>query len=256
MAHIPRHDDILKLISRLRSVSVGELTERLGVSEVTIRKDLTFLEEQGIVVRTHGGAKLAEEVTKIRNIHLRRGEHRTEKERAALKARELVNDDDTIFIDTGTTCTLLAQSIREMSLRVVTNSLEVMDLLAQAPGISLISIGGSFRRESGSFIGPIAVETLQGLQIETCFLGTTGFTSSGVFSSQNSIEAELKKQVLSISRRRVVIADRTKYEKEAFAVFARSGEVDILVVDEWFPGADRMKESGIEVLAAERGNDR
>lgn len=250
MAHITRHDEIMRLISRLRTVSVQELTERLQVSEVTIRKDLTFLEELGSVVRTRGGAQLAEDRARNRDVRIRRTEHHAEKERIARRARELVNDGDTIFVDSGSTCMLLAAEIAEMNLRVVTDSLDVMSTLADAPGVSLISLGGNYRREAGSFIGPIAVETLKGLRIETCFLGVSGINRNGVFSSENSIEAEVKRQVLAICRRRVVLADASKFEKEAFAVFARAASIDILIVDRWVAAMEPLKEMGTEIVVA------
>jgi DeoR/GlpR family transcriptional regulator of sugar metabolism len=250
VAHIPRHDEILKIISHLRTITVQELTERLSVSEVTIRKDLAFLEESGIVVRTRGGARLAEDVTRLRTVQVRRMECLEEKERIATKARELVSEDDTIYIDSGSTCTVFAGKLLDMNLRVVSNSLDVMHAMADAPGISLISIGGSYRREAGSFIGPIAIQTLKSMQISTCFVGATGISSAGVFSSQNVVEAELKARVLSVSRRRVILADAGKLNKDAFAVFARSGSVDILVTDRMIDDMKGLKDLGIEVIVA------
>lgn len=240
----------MRLISRLRSVSVQELTERLQVSEVTIRKDLAFLEEIGSVVRTRGGAKLAEDRTKNRDVRIRRTENQAEKECIARRARELINDGDTIFVDSGSTCTFLAREISDMNLRVVTDSLDVMSTLADSPEISLISVGGNYRREAGSFIGPIAVDALKELRIGACFLGATGITRTGLFSSENSIEAEVKRQVLAISRRRIVLADASKYEREAFAVFARAGSIDILIVDRWVAAMDALTEMGIEIIVA------
>jgi DeoR/GlpR family transcriptional regulator of sugar metabolism len=250
MSHIPRHDEIIRMISNLRSVSVQELTQRLKVSEVTIRKDLTLLEEMGSLVRTRGGARLAEDLAQLRGIQVRREERLAEKQRIAVKARELVNEDDTIYLDSGSTCTLLARLLRGMNLRIVTNSLDVMNEVADAPGISLISIGGSYRKEAGSFIGPIAMEILKGLQVQTCFIGTTGLSAAGVFSSQNVIEAELKGRVLGISRRRIVLADASKFGRDAFAVFARSRDVDVLVTDAMADGMQGLSDLGIEVVVA------
>ncbi len=250
MSHIPRHDEILKIISRLRTVSVQELTERLEVSEVTIRKDLALLEEMGSIIRTRGGARLAEDRAQLRNILMRREENREEKRAIAAKAREFVHEDDTIYLDSGSTCMLIAQTLSEMSLRVVTNSLDVMTVLADAPGISLFSVGGSYRKEAGSFIGPMAMKTLANFQIETCFVGATGFSGGGVFSSQNIIESELKAKALQASKRRIIVADASKFGRDAFSVFARASEVDILITDRWVAGMDGLQEMGIEVIAA------
>jgi len=250
LAHIPRHDEIIRIISHLRSVSVQELTQRLKVSEVTIRKDLTLLEEMGNVVRTRGGAQLAEDRAQLRGIQVRKEENLAEKERIAAKARELVNEDDTIYVDSGSTCMLFARRLLDMNLRIVTNSLDIMNVVADAPGISLISVGGSYRKEAGSFIGPMAIEALKGLRIQTCFIGATALSAAGVFSSQNIIEAELKSRVLKSSKRRVVLADAGKFGRDAFAVFARPEDVDILITDRWIEGMRDLTVLGIEVLAA------
>ncbi len=252
MAHIPRHDEILKIISRLRSVSVQDLTERTGVSEVTIRKDLTILEEMGFIVRTHGGAQLAEDITVMRDLESRTGDHVSEKKQIALLAAQLISGGDTIYLDSGSTCALLAEQIARMSLRVVTNSIAVMNALAGAHGVSLFSIGGSYRREAGSFVGPVALENVKGFQIETCFVGATGVSGRGVFSSQNILESQLKSEILRISRRRIVLADTSKFNTAAFSIFARTGDVDVIIAEHDFEDAASLRELGIEVLLADQ----
>ena len=250
MAYAPRHDEILKTLSRLRSVSVQELTERTGVSEVTIRKDLTTLEEMGLVVRTHGGAQLAEDVTVLRDLESRSSDHVAEKQLIAVRAARLVSDGDTIYLDSGSTCALLARQISGMNLRVVTNSVPVINALVNARGISLFSIGGSYRREAGSFLGPLALDNVKNFQIQTCFVGATGISGRGVFSSQNILESQLKNQVLQSSQRRIVLADTSKFNTTAFSVFARTGDVDVIIAEHDFAQAASLRKLGIEVLLA------
>ena len=251
MAYIARHDEIMKILSRLRKISVQELTERLGVSEVTIRKDLNVLEEMGYLVRTHGGALLAEDRIQEIPLSMRKDdEYLSEKQAIARRARELIREDDTIYLDSGSTNILLAREIKDMNLRVICHSIGVMTELADAPGISLISLGGSYRKDSGSFIGPLAVEGLKQFQIQTCFIGTAGFSSKGIFSSQNIIEAQLKSEVLKVSDRRIVITDRSKYNRTAFSIFARSHTIDILITDKQFQDADTLRALDIEVILA------
>jgi DeoR/GlpR family transcriptional regulator of sugar metabolism len=252
VAHIPRHDDILKSISRLRSVSVQDLTERTGVSEVTIRKDLTILEEMGFVVRTHGGAQLAGDMSAKHDLESRRSDHVTEKKQIASLAAQLISDGDTIYLDSGSTCALLAEQIVGMNLRVVTNSIAVMNALVGAHGISLFSIGGSYRREAGSFLGPLALQNIKGFQIETCFVGATGISGRGVFSSQNILESQLKTEILHNSARRIVLADTSKFSTTAFSIFARTGDVDVIVAEHAFREAASLRELGIEVLLADQ----
>lgn len=248
MAYKERHNEILKILAKLKQASVSGLTERLKVSEVTIRKDLSLLEEQGKLLRTHGGAVLSEDRDRLRTITMRTDDRIEEKREIALRAGKMIREDDTIYVDAGTTCYYLAEQIKNMNLRVVTSSLAVMVELSSCPGISLFSLGGSFREEAGSFIGPTAEKALKGFQIETCFLGTTGISNDGKFSSQNTIEAQLKKSVLAACRRRVILADHSKYGETAFSVFAGPEDIDVLIMDSASVDISKLKMMDFELL--------
>lgn len=250
MAHIPRHDDILKIVSRLRAVTVGELTERTGVSEVTIRKDLKLLEELGLVVRTHGGAQLAEDRSNLRTLAARQVERTGEKHAIAERAASLINEGDTIYLDSGSTCAALAEVISGMHVSVVTNSLPVLQILAAAPAVVLLSVGGAYRRDAGSFLGPVAIRSIRDLRIETCFIGATGVMHDGTCSAQNLLESEVKREVLAVSKRRVVVADSDKIGTTAFSVFAEAGDVDVIVTDSGCSDSDALIATGIEVIIA------
>ncbi|MDX9957545.1 MAG: DeoR/GlpR family DNA-binding transcription regulator [Clostridia bacterium] len=250
MNHIPRHAEILKILSLLRNVSVADFAQRLNVSEVTIRKDLAALEDMGCLIRSHGGAQVAEDIRILKTIEIRQQERIDAKLQVAKKARELITEGETIYVDAGSTCLLLAREITDMNLRVVTNSIDVMVTLSDCPGISLISLGGSYRKEAGSFVGPMAIEALRMLQIGTCFLGTTGFSARGIFSAQNLIESQLKQKVLEASGRRIVLADASKFGREAFSVFARAGDIDVLISDREFMKSKELKAFGLEVVLA------
>lgn len=251
---IERHQTILKTVELLRSISVQELKERLDVSEVTIRKDLSFLEDEGLIVRTHGGARLAQDLNRIRTLSLRKRENPEIKKLIAQKASELIQEGDTIFLDSGSTCQALAEIIHDTkrSIRVITNALPIMNILAPCETVSIYTIGGSFRREAGSFIGPLSLSNLQDYQIEICFVGATGFDKSGTFTSQNVIESQVKKQVMASSRRRVILADSTKSTIQAFSVFARPNDIDILVTDNACTYLKELKKIGIEVIVVEK----
>jgi DeoR/GlpR family transcriptional regulator of sugar metabolism len=251
LAYKERHSEILKILSRRKNVSVLFLTERLAVSEVTIRKDLSVLEEQGRLLRTHGGAVLAEDRESLQALPLRRRENTAAKKAIARRAKALIREDDVIFLDSGSTCAALARQIKGISLRVVTNSIDVMVELAQSPEIQMYALGGSFRAEAGSFIGPVALDALESFQIGTAFVGATGISRDGKFSAQNTIEAQLKRRTIECAARSIILADKTKYGKTAFTVFARPDTVDILIVDAPFAGAETMQKLGVEVLLAE-----
>jgi len=248
MNHLPRHEEILKILTRLRSISVQELTTRLKVSEVTIRKDLNTLEEMGYIIRSHGGARLAEDSRTLSTLSTRKNINIEEKKLIAAKGKSLIKEGDTIYLDTGSTCRYLAEEIRGMSIRVITNSLDVMNTLAEEAGISLVSLGGSYRKEAGSFLGPLPIEILKNFHIETSFLGASGILSRGIFSSQNILESQLKQQVLDVSGRRVILADSTKFGRSAFSVFARSGDIDILITDSGIKNTENLIKLGLEVI--------
>lgn len=250
MKHIPRHEELLKILTRLRSITVQELTSRLKVSEVTIRKDLNTLEEMGFIIRSHGSARLAEDSSTLRTLNTRKNINLEEKRKIAVKARSLLREDDTIYIDSGSTCRFLAEEIRGMSIRVITNSIDVMNILSEEPGISLVSLGGNYRKDAGSFLGPITIESLKNFQIETCFLGTTGILSRGTFSAQNIMESQLKQQVLEVSTRRIILGDSTKLGRSAFSVFARSTDIDILITDTNFKNPEDLSKLGMEIILA------
>ena len=143
---------------------------------------------------------------------------------------------------------LLAKELCSRNLRVVTNSLDVMTVLADCQGLSVICVGGNYRMEAGSFIGPMAEDNLKNFQIESAFLGATAFSSEGLFLAQNIIESKLKSMALRVARRGIVLADSSKYGISAFSVFARPEDVDVLVTDSTFEDVEYFQDLGIEVL--------
>ncbi len=243
-----RHEEILKILSVMRSVSVTELTERLDVSEVTIRKDLSTLEEMWQLVRSRGGAELAEDKSIRQPLKIRRRENLEQKKSIVRRAAGFVREGDTIFLDSGSTCMLLARELCSKNLRVVTNSLDVMTVLADCQGLTVICLGGNYRMEAGSFIGPMAEDNLKDFQVEIAFVGATAFSNEGLFSAQNMIESKLKAVALQVARRGIILADSSKYGISAFSVFARPEEVDMLITDSSFDDLELFQDLGIEVL--------
>ncbi len=243
-----RHDRIITLVRKMRKISVQELTERLGVTKVTVRKDLSFLEEKGILMRTHGGAVLAENSYRDHYFLKRNETFVEEKKRIAGRAAEFIFEDDTIYIDSGSTAAFLAREISGKSVRVLTNSLDVINILSHSDDIVLVSVGGSFRKEASSFIGPQAEEMLRHFSIDLAFLGASGISSEGKFSSYNIFESQVKSTVVALSKRNIVLADSSKYKREAFSIFAESGDIDILITDRMFPAGDFFSRQGIDVL--------
>ncbi len=227
------------------------MADRLDVSEVTLRKDLAILEEMGLLQRTHGGAVLAEQAEENAVLSARREVRAESKVAIARAAQRLVSHGETILIDSGSTCAALATAVAEMDLRVVTNSLDALIILAGRPGIALHATGGSYRESGGSFIGPDAEEVISRMQFDHAFIGVTGVSEDGRFSSQNSIEAQFKREAIAAARNVVILADADKIGKHAFSVFATLREVDILVTESESPLLSVFREKGLDVIIAE-----
>ena len=248
MPRNPRQDQILELLQNFRHITVTELTGRLGVSNVTIRKDLTQLENMGLVLRNHGGVRLAQSVSSMPFVSVRKMENMEAKERIAEQALKLVQDGDSICIDAGSTNTILAEKLVKRSLRIVTNSLEIVNTMKDSDSVALTVLGGIYRQEAGSFIGPVTEAAVSQMQFDLAFVGASGISSDGSFLTGNSIEGAVKRTILKAAKRRVILADSSKYDAQAFARFADYSLVDILISDKGFREPEAFRDLGIELI--------
>jgi len=238
----------MNLLQNRRQVSVAELTERLKVSQVTIRKDLAHLEERGFIFRSHGGARLAEATTATPSVGERKDSHADEKKRIAAKAMELIQHGDAICMDAGSTNIFLAEKIVHLPIKVITNSLVIMQLLADSQDVTLTSLGGNYRKEGGSFIGPITVDAVDQLQFDIAFVGTRAITPGGEFLTQNTIEGKVKNRMLQAAKRKVILADSSKLNANGFSKFAKADLIDVLITDSGFNMVEEFQDLGIEVI--------
>jgi len=153
------------------------------------------------------------------------------KEEIAAAAAAHIREGETIFIDSGSTCLALARAIVDRDLRVVTNSLDALEVLSAAPHIALHATGGGFREDARSFIGPAAVDSIRRFHFDRAFLGSSGVTDEGVFSTQNAIEGEVKRAAIGQAQRSVVLVDSSKIGAAAFSIFARPEDVAMVIVE-------------------------
>src|SRR5215469_320503 len=226
-----RQEKIAALIATRGRVHLDELASVFEVSQPTLRKDLTILEQQGLVKRTHGGA-LSTRAPAERDIMSRFVENVEAKRAIARACCDLVEDGEAIFLDCGTTTNHVAQQLvtRGLQLTVLTNSPSVSECLADAGGITHILLGGQLRRKSGGIAGPLALEIVNQFAIATAFIGVSGITDEAITVADYN-EAQLKASIIKRTQRVIVAMDRSKIGVTDFAKVCEPRDIDILVTD-------------------------
>ena len=208
---------------------MSRLSGRLGVSAVTIRADLGRLESQGLIIRTRGGARPAFHPEILR----RQKSRMEEKQRIARKAASLVQDGDTIIIEAGTTTSLIARYlVGKRNIRIVTNSTLILPHTRTNPGLHLSVVGGTFRPETESMVGPVALSQLDAFYVRLAFVGTDGFSVKNGLSSHISEAAAVLKKMVERADKTVLVADSSKVGKTGFVKVLPITTVDTLIADD------------------------
>ena len=244
-----RRRRILELLDEQERVTVEELVTRFSVSAVTIRGDLDALAGLGAVVRSHGGALKRGDAPEDVPITVKETLHHAEKVRIGHAAAQMIQDGETIMLDSGTTTAEIARQIRFLRLRslnVITNALNIAMELANLPHVRLIMIGGVLRQMSYSLAGPPAEATLRSLHADRLFLGVDGLDPEIGLMTPDVVEAQLNAVMIQVSREVVVVADASKFQRRSLSVIAKLDVVHKVITDS---GADP------EALAALRARN-
>lgn len=250
-----RRGHILELLGRAPFVRVADLSDRFGVSEVTVRADLETLAAEGLVHRVRGGAvplpRPRREPTYVESL----GVHAAEKEAVGAAAAALVQPGESLFLDVGTTNLAIARALVARAdledVVVVTNALPTaLELEAAVPRFSVIVTGGTLRPQQHSLVEPLASVLIQEhLYIDTAFIGCTGVTVARGVTNVNLAEAEVKRRVIAVARRSIVVADGTKVGAVALAPVCPIAAVDLLVTSATAPAGalDDLEANGLAV---------
>jgi len=249
-----RRHRIVELLREHGKVTVEALAARFANSAVTIRTDLAALEADGALERTHGGALLRRE-DDDQPIAVKQTLHHAEKVRIAKVAAGLIQDGETIILDSGTTTAEIAKQIRKLevhSINVITNALNIASLLADVPAVRLIMPGGILRPESNSLSGHIAEAALANLQADRLFLGADGLDPEIGVMTPHLPEAQLNAKMIEISRQVIAVADSSKLMRRNISLIARVEQLHMLVTD---TGANpdvvaELQRRGVEVRLA------
>ncbi len=244
-----RRRRICELLHAEGRVTVDALATRFGTSHVTIRADLTALESTGALTRTHGGALLPETEEPL---GVRQLQHHAEKARIAQAAVALIQEGETIILDSGTTTAEIARLLRKtefVSINVITNALNVAALLMDVPSVRLIVPGGILRRESNSLSGPMAEAALANMQADRLYLGADGIDPEIGVMTPHLQEAELNAKMIRISRQVVVVADSSKLIRRNISLIAKVDQIHMLITDRAAPAeaVQELRNRNIEV---------
>lgn len=227
-----RHEQLLELCTQRGMVTVAQAAKIFGISEMTARRDFDELARDGGVSREHGGIRLssgtptAGEVPFFEKLSIRS----PEKERIAHSAVGLIKEHDTVFLGPGSTCALIARALPPMELRVITNSIIVLNMLQTRNDVEICALGGQYRKRSGSFVGPVAEDALAPLGIDTCFIGTNGVLGQSI-SCSNLEEGRLQALACDRAAERYLVCDSSKIGQMDFFGFYNLDQMDALITD-------------------------
>ena len=248
-----RRREILRLLEEKGRVTVNSLTEKFHISAVTIRSDLEELGAKGLLVRSHGGAILPLSPQQEYPLQLKKTLHHLEKVRIGRAAAQLVQARQTVIIDGGTTTAEAVRALKRNSpeaLTVITHALNIALELADSPNISLIMIGGMFRRVSKSFAGPPAERMMSDLHADHFFLGVDGLDPQTGPSTPGMLEAQLNAQMLRAAREVTVLADATKFGRRSLSLIGDIRSIHRVITDSRVNQemVCELRKMGIEVL--------
>jgi DeoR family transcriptional regulator, fructose operon transcriptional repressor len=228
-----RKEKIMQLLTENSKIMVPELCKVFGVSPVTIRTDLRDLETDGKLKRTHGGAIPVGKAAFESTSSIKEVEHIEEKKKIAFYAAQMVDDGDTIALDTGTTTLELAKCLtKKKDLTIVTNDLKIASYLeTNLKDADIIVIGGILRPGFHCMVGPLAISSLIGLNVDKAFMATNAFSYNKGFTTPDVNQAELKKSLIEIASEIIMLVDSSKLGHVSFVKFASLTDIDKLITD-------------------------
>jgi DeoR/GlpR family transcriptional regulator of sugar metabolism len=227
-----------KILERVRedgAVRVVDLVRQLGVSDMTVRRDLLILEDQGLLEKVHGGATAVEGNALFEPTFAAKSTlQQAEKDAIAQAAADMVEPGMAIAVSAGTTTHALARRIVDIPrITVVTNSIRVTDALHHSgrPDQTIILTGG-VRTPSEALVGPFAVAALRTVHVDLVFVGVHGMDPHSGFTCPNLLEADTDRALIEAGRRLVVVADHTKWGVIGISSIARLDQADVLITDD------------------------
>ena len=245
-----RDSDILQIVTTEKKVEVASLAERLGVSTVTMRKDLDALQAKGLVIREHGYAMLANP----NDVGGRLAYHYDEKLLIARRAAELVPDGATIMVESGSCCALLVRVLGDtkQNVTVITNSAFIANYVRDSSNVSCTLLGGTYQRDSQVMVGPLVRTCAQEFYVDRLFIGADGWIDGVGFTNADQMRADAVRSMAASAAEVVVLTESEKFGQHSAVPLRMAGKPVTLVTDdgisaEWSESVER---TGIKVIRA------
>lgn len=231
----PRQSEIVALAKAEGRVSVDDLAERFSVSPQTIRKDLNELCDRGVLNRYHGGAVAASGVANF-GYEARRQLAPEAKRAIGMAAARLIPDGASILINIGTTTEQVAMALRgRQGLMVITNNLNVINILQGCDDIEVVVAGGVLRHADGGIVGEAAVDFIRQFKVDYAVIGTSALDEDGTLLDYDYREVKVAKAIISCARKSILVADAMKFERNAPVRIGHISEIDHFVTDAALP---------------------
>lgn len=248
---IDRHKKILEIVNANGKIEVSYLSKELGVSQVTIRKDLSLLEKKGLLTRQHGFAL----IINSDDISKRLAFNYDVKRRIALSAASIVEDGETVMIESGSTCALLAKELAEnkRNVTIITNSAFIASYIRECPYANVILLGGNYQKESQVLVGPIISKCIEGFHVDKLFVGTDGFTEKSHFTAKNYMRAETVKVMAENANKVIILTESKKFSQQGVVSQFNIKDVYAVITDNKIPekAYDLLVKNNVNVITVD-----
>lgn len=253
LSSIERQEQIVQLIARQKRVTVNDLCEVFSISKATARRDLEVLANQGRVQRVHGGAILVNRAPPELPILDRQRDQAAEKDRIGAAAAALINDQEAVFLGSGTTVLEVARHLSERPLTVITNSLPVINLFANSVSpVQVIAIGGELRKSELSFIGHITEQSLSEVYVDKVIIGVRAVNLEQGLTNDYFPETNTDRAIIKMGREVILVADHTKFGRVSTVLLAPLSSIHTIVSDQLLSDemANELRAMGIRLILA------
>ncbi len=253
---INRLRKIQELLEEKKSISINDLCAFFEVSKNTIRRDIAELEKSGIISKVYGGIVLQEKEApkEPQEALVTVDSDKLHKKKIAQMAASLVEDDDVIYIDSGTTTMHLMPYLENKhNITIVTASIHVIDIAAASAKFNIIATGGTIYAPTRAFVGPSVINCLKDYNISKIFLASTGISIEKGATTASPLECDIKRALVDKSAKKILMVDSTKLDSASLITFCNLDEIDCIVVDEELPTKyqDYFAKNNIEVIVCE-----